>query len=66
MSSHDITVAIYLLIGLVGVAVQLVSLRQGSTIPSLGRVLTRIMHSRSGRIGVMTGWMWLGLHFFAS
>ncbi|GBD84375.1 hypothetical protein BMS3Abin02_00767 [bacterium BMS3Abin02] len=65
MSSHDVTVAIYALIALVGVAVQLMSLREGSDIPSLGQVLTRIMHSRSGRIGVMAGWMWLGLHYFA-
>ncbi|NOY55820.1 MAG: hypothetical protein GXP34_07520 [Actinobacteria bacterium] len=65
MSSHDVTVAIYALIALAGVAVQLMSLREGSDIPSLGVVLTRIMHSRTGRIGVMAGWMWLGLHYFA-
>jgi len=65
VSSHDVTVAIYVLIALAGVAVQLTSLREGSDIPSLGQVLTRIMHSRSGRIGVMAGWMWLGLHYFA-
>ncbi|NIA26033.1 MAG: hypothetical protein GWP04_10765 [Gammaproteobacteria bacterium] len=65
MSSHDITVAIYALIALAGVVMQLMSLREGSDMPSLGLVLARIMHSRSGRIGVMTGWMWLGLHYFA-
>jgi hypothetical protein len=28
-------------------------------------VFSRVMRTRSGRVGVMAGWVWLGLHFFA-
>ncbi|MBN2113964.1 MAG: hypothetical protein JW785_07555 [Acidimicrobiia bacterium] len=65
MSSHTISVAIYLSIALVGVGLQLAARMKGSRIPSLGRVFARIMSTRPGRVGVMAAWAWLGLHFFA-
>jgi hypothetical protein len=65
MSSHDATVAVYALIALVGLVLEVMSRTGRTEIPPLGTVLTRIMHTRSGRIGVMAGWMWLGLHYFA-
>lgn len=46
-------------------ALQLSSLRPGSPVPSLGAVLRRVMRTRSGRVGVMVGWAWLGVHFLA-
>ena len=65
MSSHDITVMIYALIAAAGLALEMIGRSGRTDIPPLGAVLTRIMHSRTGRIGVMAGWMWLGLHYFA-
>jgi len=65
MSSHAVTMAGYLLILLAVIALQLASRREGSRIPSLGHVLSRIMTTRPGRIGLLTGWAWVGLHFFA-
>jgi uncharacterized protein DUF6186 len=65
MNSHDLTVTVYLAIVLVGVFVQYLSTRPGSRIPSVGQVCTRVMRTRSGRVGVIAGWAWLGLHFFA-
>ena len=65
MNSHDLTVAVYVGFVLGGVLLQLLSTRPGSRIPSLGRVFSRIMRTRSGRVGVMAGWAWIGLHFFA-
>jgi hypothetical protein len=65
MNSHDLTVAVYLLIVLVVGALELLSTRGSSRVPSLKVVLTRVMRTRSGRVGVMAGWAWLGLHFFA-
>lgn len=65
MSSHDLTVAVYVAIALVGVGFQLASVRSASRIPSLGVVFSRAMRTRSGRVGIMAGWAWLGLHFFA-
>ena len=34
-------------------------------VPSLGDVLARIMGTRTGRIGVLAAWAWIGLHLFA-
>ena len=65
MSSHAVTVAGYAAIVLAGVLLQLLSRKKESGIPSLAVVVRRVMSSRSGRIGVMAGWAWLGLHFFA-
>ncbi len=63
MTSHGVSVAIYILIALAGVGLQLLSLGS-SRIPSIGTVLSRVMATRSGRVGIIAGWMWLGLHFF--
>jgi hypothetical protein len=32
---------------------------------SHGAVLSRIMRTRTGRVGMPVAWAWLGLHFFA-
>ena len=65
MNSHDFTVAVYLLIALVALALQVRSLSPASRIPSLGTVFRRVMRTRSGRVGILAGWAWVGLHFFA-
>ena len=65
MSSHAITLWGYLLLVLAGVGVELAARRPGSRVPGLGVVLGRVMSSRTGRLAVMAGWAWLGLHFFA-
>jgi hypothetical protein len=65
MSSHDVAVAVYLLFAMAALVLQALSLRHDSKIPSLGAVFSRVMRTRSGRVGMMAGWVWLGLHFFA-
>jgi hypothetical protein len=65
MSSHDLTIAVYVLFVLCGVGLQLLAYGKRSRIPPLGEVFARVMRTRSGRVGVMAGWAWLGLHFFA-
>ena len=65
MSSHDITIAGYLAVLLAAVALQVLAARTPGPIPPLGDLLTRIMRSRTGRVGVLVAWAWLGLHFFA-
>ena len=65
MNSHDIAVMVYVLFALFMLCLQGLSLRRNSRIPSLGTVFSRVMRTRSGRVGVMAGWAWLGLHFFA-
>ena len=65
MNSHDFTVAVYLLIALALVALEVASRGSRSRIPSIGALFSRAMRTRAGRVGVMAGWVWLGLHFFA-
>ena len=65
MSSHGITVAGYLALVAAGVVLEVVATRTKAPVPSLGDVLTRIMRTRTGRVGVLVAWAWLGLHFFS-
>lgn len=65
MSSHDVTVAGYLAFILFGLALQIRSTSPRSRIPSLGTLTSRVMRTKTGRVGVMAGWAWVGLHFFA-
>jgi hypothetical protein len=65
VSSRAVTVVGYVVLVLAGVVLEAASRREGSPIPSLRQVVRRVMSSRSGRVGVMAGWAWLGLHFFA-
>ena len=63
--SHELTIAGYVLILCAGVALQLLGYHEGSRIPTLGALLSRLMATRPARVGVVAGWAWLGLHFFA-
>jgi hypothetical protein len=65
VSSHDVTVAVYGVFALAGLGLQARSASPRSRIPSFGAVCSRVMRTRSGRVGVIAGWAWLGLHFFA-
>ena len=65
MNSHDLTVAVYAFFGLAALVLQVRSASPSSRIPSLGTVFRRAMRTRSGRVGVIAGWAWVGLHFFA-
>jgi hypothetical protein len=65
VTSHQLTVAGYLAVLAAAVALTLASRRPGARVPSLGAVLRRAMASRSGQLGIIAGWAWLGIHFFA-
>jgi len=65
MNSHDATILGYLLVLAAGITLQVVAIRWPEKFPSLGRVFTHVMRSRTGRVGVMVAWAWIGLHFFA-
>lgn len=64
MSSHDVTIAGYLVVAAGIVALQVLAARTRA-VPSLGDLLTRAMRSRTGRVGILVAWAWIGLHFFA-
>jgi hypothetical protein len=65
MNSRDLTIIGYLSVLVAGVALQVAALRTPERLPSLGRVLTHVMRTRTGRVGILVAWGWLGLHFFA-
>lgn len=65
MNSHDVTITGYVLILLAAFGLQLAATRTKAPVPPLGTVLSRIMRTRTGRVGVLVAWAWLGLHFFA-
>ena len=65
MNSHNVTIAGYLLV-VAGIAVlQLLATRTRVPVPSFGELLTRAMRRRTGRVGILVAWAWIGLHFFA-
>ncbi len=65
MNSHDVTVIGYVLIGLAGVALEWFARRGSGRIPTFSEAVSRAARTRAGRVGVIAGWAWLGLHFFA-
>jgi hypothetical protein len=65
VSSHAITIAGYLVVLAAGIALEVLAFRKPGRVPPLGQVLTWIMRSRTGRIGMLVAWGWIGLHFFA-
>jgi len=65
MTAHAITMACYVVVLLTGVAMELAGSGGRYRVPSLSTVVGRITRTRSGRVGILTGWAWLGLHFFA-
>ena len=61
MSSHDITIAGYLAVLLAAVVLQVLAARTpGRRSRRSATVLTRTMRSRTGRVGVLVAWAWLG------
>ncbi len=65
MNTHELTIAGYLAV-LVGVVLlQVLATRTRAPVPALGEMLTRAMRTRTGRVGVLVAWAWVGLHFFA-
>ena len=65
MTSRDATIVGYLTVLAAGITLQVVALRRPGRLPSLGRVLSKVMQARTGRVGIIVAWAWVGLHFFA-
>ncbi len=65
MSSHDATVLGYLVLVAAGLSLELLAKLTPLPVPSLEEVLTQVMRTRTGRVGVLVAWAWVGLHFFA-
>jgi hypothetical protein len=65
MKSHDFAVLVYAAIVATAFLLELLSRREAARIPSLGALFRNVMRTRPGRVGLVAGWAWLGLHFLA-
>lgn len=65
MNSHDITVTGFLIVLSAMVITEVAARTTSAQIPTFSRVFTRVMRTRTGRVGILVAWAWLGLHFFA-
>lgn len=65
MSSHDITITGFLIVvaGILGT--EAAARLTKAQVPTFSQVFSRIMRTRTGRVGVLVAWAWVGLHFFA-
>lgn len=48
-----------------GVLLEVLATRTRARIPPLEHVLARVTRARTGRVGVLVAWAWVGLRFFA-
>jgi len=64
MNSRDITVLGYMAVLAACILVELLARRTRLRIPTLAEVLTHLMRTRTGRVGMLVAWAWVGLHFF--
>ena len=65
MNSHDVTVLGFLLVLAALIGTDVVARTKLAPVPTFAQVFTRIMRTRTGRVGVLVAWAWIGLHFFA-
>jgi hypothetical protein len=65
MTAHDVTIAGYLTLFGVALALQLAARRGVAGVPRFEAVIARAVRTRPGRMALVTAWAWLGLHFFA-
>ncbi len=65
MNSHNVTILGYLVVLAAGVLLEVLAIFTPARVPRLGEIFTRIMRSRTGRVGMLVAWAWVGLHFFA-
>ncbi len=64
MSSREVTIAAYIAILLIAVALDLAA-RAGARVPTFGEAVTLVSRSRVLRFALLALWWWLGWHFLA-
>jgi hypothetical protein len=65
MTSREVTMLVWGLIGLVVVALELVAILTKGRIPGIRLLVDRLATGRLGTGLFALGWMWLGWHAFA-
>lgn len=66
MSSHALTVAGFVLLGVAMLGLEVAGHVRRWPVPTLGQVLDGLMARRTARIAVLLAWWWLGWHFLAN
>jgi hypothetical protein len=59
-----LTIIGYLSFAIAAVALQIAARRNGSPLPTIGEVFSKLCARRIGQVAVMLWWWWLGWHFF--
>ncbi len=65
MTSHQWTLLVWGLLGLAVLAGLVSAVVFRGRFPGPGSLVTRITATRTGRVLLVVGWMWLGWHLFA-
>lgn len=65
MSSRTVTIVGYVASISILVILQALGSLPDSKIPPFSAIVRRMMRTRAGRVGLLTAWAWIGLHFFA-
>lgn len=65
MNSHDVTLTGFLVLLAALVGTEIAGRTGRAPVPTFSQLMTRIMRTRTGRVGLLVAWAWLGLHFFA-
>jgi hypothetical protein len=65
MSSREVTILGFVVIGIGLLVVESIARRRDSRIPTLGEIIGFVMRRPWGRLGVLYVWWWLGWHFLA-
>jgi Family of unknown function (DUF6186) len=64
-AGHLVSVAIFSGLIVWVVALDQRARRDDSTLTSFGHVMGRLMATRTGRVGVLLAWWWMGWHLLA-
>lgn len=65
MNSHQVTILGFLAVLAALVTTEVIARTGRTRVPTFAQVCTRIMRTRTGRVGMLVAWAWIGLHFFA-
>ncbi len=65
MSSRAITIAVWALLALALVSLEVAGRHPRTRVPTFRDLVTRVMRTPSGRVGVLAAWLWIGLHYFS-
>ena len=65
MTSREVSLLVWAVLGAVLVTYQIVAARSGGRFPGLGTFVAQLTTNRVGRVLFVLLWMWLGWHAFA-